>query len=351
MVSNSNVTAQRSSAPHDGIVVESLTKRFDSFVAVDHIGLEVQSGEVFGFLGPNGAGKSTTVSMLTTLVQPSEGVAWVGGYDIARQPGKVRQIAGVALQEIGLDPLLKAMELLTIHGRLFGLSRGAAKSRAEELIHLVDLQDALDRPVGKYSGGMRRRLDLAMSLVHQPRILFLDEPTTGLDPASRRVIWAEIRRLNREQGMTIFLTTQYLEEADALAARVAIIDAGKIVVEGTPEKLKSEIGGESINVSFHNDETTGRAEQALQAAAHSLAIQKIQVDQRTLRLYLKGAASAVPAVVSHMENAGLRPQSLTVSKPTLDDVFLRYTGHRYENEATTSYNGASYEDASQGAVP
>jgi ABC-2 type transport system ATP-binding protein len=336
MVSNSDVTPQRRSAPHDGIVVESLTKRFDSFVAVDHIGLEVQAGEIFGFLGPNGAGKSTTVAMLTTLAQPSEGVAWVGGFDIAKQPGKVRQVAGVALQEIGLDPLLKAMELLTIHGRLFGLSRAAAKSRADELIQLVDLQDALDRPVGKYSGGMRRRLDLAMSLVHQPRILFLDEPTTGLDPASRRVIWDEIRRLNRDHGMTIFLTTQYLEEADSLAARVAIIDAGKIVVEGTPEMLKSELGGESINVSFHNDETTVQAEQALLAAAERLAIQKVQVDQWTLRLYLKNAASAVPAVVSHLETAGLRPQTLTVTKPTLDDVFLRYTGHRYEYEATNT---------------
>jgi ABC-2 type transport system ATP-binding protein len=308
-----------------GIVVEGLVKRFGTFAAVDGVSLAVESGEIYGFLGPNGAGKSTTIAMLTTLMLPSEGRALVGGHDVVSQPEAVRRIAGVALQEIGLDPLMKSTELLTIQGRLFGLSRREARDRAADLLRVVKLDDVTERPVGKYSGGMRRRLDLALALVHQPSILFLDEPTTGLDPASRRDIWNEIRRLNREVGMTIFLTTQYLEEADELAKRVAIINHGKIQVEGTPAALKAQVGGESINLTFADE---GTVEQAKAAIGHLAS--RVQIDRQTLRLYLSHAAEVVPTVVSQLEAAGLRPGSLSLSQPTLDDVFLQVTGERYE---------------------
>ncbi|PJF26005.1 MAG: daunorubicin ABC transporter ATP-binding protein [Phototrophicales bacterium] len=310
------------------IVAENLIKRYGDFTAVDGVSFKVRSGEIFGFLGPNGAGKSTTVSMLTTLALPTSGRATVGGYDVVTQAGLVREIAGVALQEIGLDPLMKSTELLTIQGQLFGMSRRDALARARELLELVKLSEFADRRVGKYSGGMRRRLDLALALVHQPDVLFLDEPTTGLDPASRRDIWAEVRRLNREEGMTIFLTTQYLEEADELADRIAIINRGKIAVEGKPEDLKRGLGAESINVTFSDEDT------ALQAADMLIPhADRVQTDRRTVRLYLNGAAGAVAAVVSRLNETGMTPVSLTLSQPTLDDVFLQVTGQRFANEA------------------
>ena len=237
------------------IVVENLVKSYPGKVkvtAVDGVNFRVEEGKIFGFLGPNGAGKSTTIKILTTLALPTSGRATVGGYDVVTQAGDVRRVAGVALQEVGIDPLMKSMELLTLQGRLFGASKAVATARAKELLELVQLSEAMDRRAGTYSGGMRRRLDLAMALVHQPRVLFLDEPTTGLDPASRRDVWREVRRLNRELGITIFLTTQYLEEADELADTIAIIVAGKIAVEGSPARLKAAMGEESINLVFEN---------------------------------------------------------------------------------------------------
>lgn len=320
---------------HSGIIAHALSKRFDEFLAVNSVSFEVQPGEIFGFLGPNGAGKSTTVSMLTTLSRPTSGHVTVGGYDTVKQAREVRGIAGVALQDIGLDPLMTSTELLSLQGRMFGMSAKQAANRASELIELVDLTDAVERRVGKYSGGMRRRLDLAMALVHSPAILFLDEPTTGLDPASRRSIWEEIRRLNQSLGMTIFLTTQYLEEADSLANRVAIIDAGKIAVEGTPEGLKSELGGESINLSFQDDSTVEKAKQELEPLTQDFSIERIQKDRLVLRLYLRHAAAAVPGVINHLESRQLRPNMLTLTQPTLDDVFLKVTGHRYEQDPDT----------------
>ncbi|MBE0690794.1 MAG: ATP-binding cassette domain-containing protein, partial [Anaerolineae bacterium] len=233
------------------IIAENLVKRYNGSVfAVNDVSFKVSSGEIFGFLGPNGAGKSTTISMLTTRSIPTSGQATVCGYDVEKQAGDVRRLSGVALQEIGLDPLMKSTEMLVIQAQLFGMSRPQAKRRAEELLAIVKLSDVTDRPVGKYSGGMRRRLDLAMALAHEPAVLFLDEPTTGLDPASRRDIWTEVRRLNRELGMTIFLTTQYLEEADELADRVAIINEGKLVAAGQPVDLKAQLGGDAINLTF-----------------------------------------------------------------------------------------------------
>ena len=311
------------------IVAENLVKQFTDFTAVDDVSFRVESGEVFGFLGPNGAGKSTTVKMLTTLQLPTSGDATVGGYDIIKEAGKVRRIAGVALQEIGLDPLMKSMELLTIQAQLYGMSRSDARKRAENLLQLVKLDDVTDRPVGKYSGGMRRRLDLALALAHQPEILFLDEPTTGLDPASRRDVWTEVRRLNREQGMTIFLTTQYLEEADELADRIAIINRGKIAAEGTPEELKASLGGESINVTFASTSQLEQAENYLGDMADTM-----QRDRNTLRFYLPKAAAAIPAVVNRLQSNNIDPESLTLTQPSLDDVFLKVTGQAFDAEGT-----------------
>lgn len=315
------------------IIVENLVKQYDDFTAVDGVSFKVESGEVFGFLGPNGAGKSTTVSMLTTLAKPTSGQATVGGYDVMQEPNSVRRIAGVALQEIGLDPIMKSLELLTIQGQAFGMSRKQARQRAEELLQLVKLDQFTDRRVGKYSGGMRRRLDLALALVHEPDILFLDEPTTGLDPASRRDVWNEVRRLNQEQGMTIFLTTQYLEEADELAERIAIIDAGEIVARGKPAELKAKVGGEAINITLNSADEIESAQAALSDMAD-----RIQVDRLTLRLYTQDAAKRVPAVVQKLESISVEMESLTLTQPTLDDVFLQVTGQRYDADGADSEN-------------
>ena len=306
------------------IVADNLVKRFGEVVAVDGVSFAIAPGEIFGFLGPNGAGKSTVIAMLTTLALPTAWRAAVGGHDVARQPGAVRRIAGVALQDIGIDPAMRSVELLQIQVRLFGLPRRAARARAQELLRLVGLEDAARCPVAGYSGGMKRRLDLALALVHEPEVLFLDEPTTGLDPASRRDIWAEIRRLNREAGMTVFLTTQYLEEADELAGRVAIINRGSLAAEGTPAALKAAIGGESINLTFAGEAEAEGARGAVAGMANGA-----QLDRQILRLYLPRAAEAVPTVIGRLEARGLRPRSLTLSSPTLDDVFLRVTGERY----------------------
>jgi ABC-2 type transport system ATP-binding protein len=308
------------------IVVENLVKRYPGDVtAVDGITFEVEAGSVFGFLGPNGAGKSTTIKILTTLALPSAGRATVGGFDVVTEADEVRRIAGVALQEIGLDPLMKPTELLTLQGQLFGASRAEATKRTQELLDLVGLTEAAGRRAGTYSGGMRRRLDLAMALVHQPRILFLDEPTTGLDPASRRDVWDEVRRLNQGLGITIFLTTQYLEEADELADTVAIIDQGKIAAEGSPAKLKAALGGESLNLLFDTRQTAEKALAELAGMGEGL-----QLDRDVVRLYMDRAAEAIPAVVNRLQGAALAPVSLTLTQPTLDDVFLQVTGQRLE---------------------
>jgi ABC-2 type transport system ATP-binding protein len=304
------------------IYVEGLVKQYPGGItAVDGVDFQVPAGQIFGFLGPNGAGKSTTIKILTTLALPSAGFATVGGYDVVEQAGDVRCISGVALQDIGLDPLLNSIELLTMQGRLFGMKSSQARKRADELLELVGLTDAIGRRVSTYSGGMRRKLDLALALVHQPEILFLDEPTTGLDPAARRDVWTEVRRLNQSLGMTIFLTTQYLEEADELADQIAIIDRGKIQIQGSPAKLKASVGTESINVSFDD---SLQAERALEAVGSSFPGSRL--DRDTLRMYMSGAAQAIPQVLKQLQDAALNPISLTLTQPTLDDVFLKVTG-------------------------
>jgi ABC-2 type transport system ATP-binding protein len=320
------------------IVVENLVKSYPSKVtAVDGINFRVEEGKIFGFLGPNGAGKSTTIKILTTLALPTSGRATVGGFDVVSQATEVRRVAGVALQDIGIDPLMKSMELLVLQGRLFGASKSAATARAKELLELVQLSDASGRRAGTYSGGMRRRLDLAMALVHQPKVLFLDEPTTGLDPVSRRDVWREVRRLNRELGITIFLTTQYLEEADELADTVAIIVGGKIVTEGTPAKLKAAMGEESINLVFDTPELAEKGRSTLAPMGD-----RIQLDRDTVRLYLSKAAGSIPTVINHLQVVGLAPVSLTLTQPTLDDVFLQATGQRLiASEMTKSKSSRS----------
>jgi ABC-2 type transport system ATP-binding protein len=306
------------------IIVDELIKTYPGNVtAVQGVSFQVEAGKIFGFLGPNGAGKSTTIKILTTLALPTMGKAYVGGFDVVTQAAEVRRVAGVALQDIGIDPLMKSMELLTLQGRLFGATKLEATARARELLEIVQLSEAADRRVGTYSGGMRRRLDLAMALVHQPKVLFLDEPTTGLDPASRRDVWNEVRRLNRELGITIFLTTQYLEEADELADNIAIIVNGKIATEGTPAKLKAALGEESINLVFETSETAEKGKTVVERIGD-----RTQLDRETVRLYLSKAAGFIPMVINQLKGAGLEPVSLTLTQPTLDDVFLQITGQR-----------------------
>ncbi len=322
------------------IVVQNLVKQYPGdVVAVNDVSLHVDAGSIFGFLGPNGAGKSTTIKILTTLALPSGGRATVGGFDVVTQAESVRRIAGVALQDVGLDPLMKPLELLSLQTRMFGASREQAQARAEELLALVRLTEASGRRVGTYSGGMRRRLDLALALAHEPRVLFLDEPTTGLDPASRRDVWDEVRRLNRELGMTIFLTTQYLEEADELADVVAIIDKGRIAVQGSPARLKSDVGNESINLAFDSRDVAERALAELHAVTP-----RAQLDRDVLRLYMENAAEAIPSVVTRLRESSISPISLTLTQPTLDDVFLQVTGQRLrEGNAATPETPAAPE--------
>src|SRR4051795_10078939 len=246
------------SRSNQGIVAEGLSRRFKEIEAVGGIDLEVKPGEIYGFLGPNGAGKSTTVLMLTTLLPPTGGRASVAGFDVATQGPEVRVRIGAALQEAALDNFLTGREHFDLQGGLHGMPKAERMRRADELLERVGLEEAADRKVGGYSGGMRRRLDLALALVHNPSILFLDEPTTGLDPQSRSALWEEVGRLSADDGVTVFLTTQYLEEADVLADRVAIIDRGKIVAEGTPTQLKAEIGQSSIEAVPARDDERDR---------------------------------------------------------------------------------------------
>jgi ABC-2 type transport system ATP-binding protein len=305
------------------IAARGLAREFSGgVVAVAGIDLEVAEGEIYAFLGPNGAGKTTSVRMLTTLLRPTGGGATVAGYDVVDQAADVRRAIGVALQEAALDPLMTGREMMQLQSALHAVPRAEAKPRSEALIERVGLTAAAGRRVGTYSGGMRRRLDLAMALVHEPRVLFLDEPTTGLDPVSRSAIWNEVRALN-DEGTTVFLTTQYLEEADQLADRVGIIDQGRMVAEGTPEELKAEIGRPSLEVSVSGDRA--HAEEVLARFG-----QPFGGHNGTLAVPLEQGAGSVAEIVRALDEAGLLVDSLEVRRPTLDDVFLAKTGHALE---------------------
>jgi ABC-2 type transport system ATP-binding protein len=308
------------------VEAHSLRRTFKGEVeAVRGIDLNVAGGEVFGFLGPNGAGKTTTVRMLCTLLPPTGGSASVAGIDVVDDAAEVRRRIGVALQEIGLDPIQTGRELLELQCGLYGITGADARARAEELLQLLGLSDAADRRTKTYSGGMKRRLDLASALVHSPDVLFLDEPTTGLDPASRVTVWDEVRRINAS-GTTVFLTTQYLEEADNLCDRVAIIDSGEIVAEGTPEALKARMGHDVVTL-----ELDGADQAATEAALRGLpGLERVMAESDRLALYLEDGAGSIAEIVRLLDRADLRVGAIAVSRPSLDDVFLQATGRRLE---------------------
>jgi ABC-2 type transport system ATP-binding protein len=308
----------------------ALTRRFGDKVAVDGIDLRVGAGEIYGFLGPNGAGKSTTVRMLTTLLLPSAGTATVAGFDVRSDADKVRLRIGVALQDAALDPKQTGRELLDLQGRLYGLNTVDRLRRVGELLVLVDIGEAIDGRIGTYSSGMKRRLDLAAALVHEPEVLFLDEPTTGLDPSSRAAVWDEVRRLNEERGMTIFLTTQYLEEADALADRVGIIAKGKIVAEGTPRDLKRSVGSDVIIVKGH----PGDGERTKKVLESVDGIRSIELAGDEVVISAANGAKAITPVAVALSEAGIVVEGLTLRTPTLDDVFLHVTGERMGEETS-----------------
>jgi len=309
------------------IRTEALGRVFDAFTAVDHVDLEISNGEIYGFLGPNGAGKTTTVRMLCTLLSPTSGRATVAGYDVASQPGDVRLHIGVALQDAALDPKQTGRELLRLQGLLYGLPKAAMGKRVEELGELIDLSDALDRPIATYSGGMKRRLDLVAALVHNPEILFLDEPTTGLDPVSRVSVWEEVRRLNDELGMTIFLTTQYLEEADELCGRVGIIDRGRIVAEGTPDDLKRSVGADIIIARVD-----GEAAPLCPVIEALDGVQSVEAHGNELVIATDNGSAAISPVAVALNGCAVAVRDLTLRTPTLDDVFLDLTGSHIERD-------------------
>jgi ABC-2 type transport system ATP-binding protein len=307
-----------------GIEVEGLVRVFKDLRAVDGIDLSIQPGEIYGFLGPNGAGKSTTVHMLTTLLPPSAGRATVAGFDVMREGAKVRASIGAALQEAALDPFLTGREHLRLQASLHAISGERRKNLIEALLDRVGLSFAADRKVRTYSGGMKRRLDLALALIHDPSILFLDEPTTGLDPQSRTALWEEVGRLARDEGVTVFLTTQYLEEADVLADRVGIIDHGHIVAQGTPAQLKAEIGRPTVEVVPEQHDDLERLRGLLARFGSETAArpgaQAVQLDGH----------GALPEVIRALDTENLRAEQINLHQPSLDDVFLAKTGRTLE---------------------
>lgn len=309
------------------IETAALRRSFGDVEAVRGVDLAIAKGEIYGFLGPNGAGKSTVVKMLTTLLTPSGGTAKVLGFDVATEAQQIRLRIGAALQDASLDDKQSGREILQLQGALYGLTKSEVAQRIDELSTLVEF-DAIDRWVREYSGGMKRRLDLAASLMHNPDLLFLDEPTTGLDPTSRARVWEEVRALNRAFGTTIFLTTQYLEEADELADRVGIINHGTIVVEGTPEALKRSVGADVIQVRLNSDDAA--AAEALEKLPH---VEKIDRGPRALLVSVSNGAAAVSPIAIALDAIGADVAELTLRTPTLDDVFLELTGDRIEVSA------------------
>jgi ABC-2 type transport system ATP-binding protein len=332
--------AEARTRDENGIEVEGLVKDFKGGVrAVDGIDLQVAPGEIYGFLGPNGAGKSTTVLMLTTLLPPTAGKARVAGLDVVTQGAEVRGAIGASLQESALDPFLTGTEHMRLQSALHGLAKGEREARGAELLERVGLTDAADRKVGGYSGGMKRRLDLGLALVHRPRLLFLDEPTTGLDPQSRAALWDEVRRL-ADDGVTVFLTTQYLEEADVLADRVGIIDRGTIVAEGTPKALKAEIGRSSVEVVPQDPGDRERLREVLGRFGEEGAASGNSVAAR-----LPEGVSDLAEIVRTLDAENLPIADLRLHTPTLDDVFLEKTGRSLEGAA----EGGAEEDGEQPA--
>lgn len=310
------------------IEAKNLSKSFGKKKAVDNVSFSIKKGEIYGFLGPNGAGKSTTIRMLVTLSEPSSGDAYIGGKSVKHDEGEVRLRIGVALQDAALDESQRGSEFLRLQARLYGLRGKEVNERINELTSLVDIGDALNKPIKTYSGGMKRRLDLAAALVHNPEILFLDEPTTGLDPISRNRVWEEIRRLNKELGMTIFLTTQYLEEADQLCDRIGIIANGKLQAEGTPAELKKLVGTDIVTVKVSKPKNT--LEEALTKVK---SVKKVVIDGNLITLHVSNASKHVSDLVAVINQYSAGLEEMSIRTPSLDDVFMKVTGtHLMEDD-------------------
>jgi ABC-2 type transport system ATP-binding protein len=324
------------------IEVEDVVKVYPGDTrALDALGFSVAEGSIFGLLGPNGAGKSTTVKVLTTLTRPDEGVARVAGIDVLAQPREVRRAIGVVGQKSGIDREAAGRENLELQGRMYGLRGRALSARVDELLEGMGLSEAAGRFAKTYSGGMQRRLDVAMGLIHSPRVLFLDEPTTGLDPEIRTAMWEEIRRLNTEQGLTILLTTHYLEEADQLAERLAILDRGKVVVEGTPGELKAELRGDAVQIEVATAEANGRAREALEGLER---INELHLSGRTIHARVDDGAAALPTLLGSLSSAGVQVATATIARPSLDDVYLRYAGRAFDEADKRNGNAAERSD-------
>jgi ABC-2 type transport system ATP-binding protein len=312
----------------DAIVVDSLRKRYGEVQALDGVSFAVREGEVFALLGPNGAGKSTTVRVLVTLTHADDGDASVAGYDVRREQNSVRRVIGYVPQDSGVDGFGTGRENLMLQGRVQGMGGRELRARTDELLTLVGIADAADRVVKNYSGGMRRRLDIALGLVHRPRVLFLDEPTTGLDPEARVAMWAEVSRLADAESLTILLTTHYLEEADQLADRLAIVSQGKVVVGGTPAELKAGLRGDAVHVELEN----GAVAEAERVLAGVGAPPEQVIDGRTIISRVENGGRALPGIISALEGAGIQVASVSLSRPSLDDVYLHFTGRDFSSE-------------------
>ena len=307
--------------------------------ALDGLDISVPRGMIYGLLGPNGAGKSTTIKILTSLARPDEGSARVEGIDVLSRPGQVRHAIGVVAQRSGADPTATGRENLILQGRLYGLRGGSVRARADQLLDHFGLTEAAGRLVRTYSGGMQRRLDVALGLMHRPAVLFLDEPTTGLDPESRSAMWQEIARLAGGEGMTVLLTTHYLEEADRLASQLAIVDRGRVVTSGTPDGLKGQLRGDAVQVELPGDADAGLARAVLAGLPE---VRDVVIAGRTVSARSDDGAAAVPVVLGALQRAGIRAASVAVARPSLDDVYLRHTGRRY-SESETSDHGSRGE--------
>ncbi|HEX5482855.1 MAG TPA: ATP-binding cassette domain-containing protein [Terriglobia bacterium] len=329
-LSSASVPASLSHSTALAIEAVDLVKTYPGGVkALNGLSFRVEAGAIFGLLGPNGAGKSTTVKILTTLSRPDSGEARVAGLDALRDSQRVRHAIGCIGQKSGVDAEATGRENLTLQGRVYGLRGAELKRRVSELLQRFGLDSAADRITRTYSGGMQRRLDVAMGLVHHPRVLFMDEPTTGLDPEARAEMWKEIARLAREEGITILLTTHYLEEADRLAQRLAIVDRGRVVAEGSPEELKSELRGDTVHIELAQSEDGAEALAVLDRLEE---LRELQMDGRVLHARADRGATAVPTALAALESAGVKAASVTVARPSLDDVYLRYAGRTF-NEA------------------
>jgi ABC-2 type transport system ATP-binding protein len=324
----------------DAIVVEELRKRYGDVRALDGIGFRVHAGEVFGLLGPNGAGKSTTVKVLASLTKPDSGRAEVAGHDVVREANAVRRSIGYVPQSSGVDRDATGRENLMLQGRVQGMSGQELHARVNQLLELLGLADAADRVVRGYSGGMKRRLDVALGLVHRPQVLFLDEPTTGLDPEARASMWAELERLAKGESLTILLTTHYMEEADELADRLAIVSRGRVVVEGTPEELKRSLQGEAVEVELSD----GRAADAESIVAALDGVHQTSSEGRKLRSRVASGARAIPSILSALESRGIGVDAVTTHRPSLDDVYLHYTGREFAAEDEAGKQNAADGD-------